>query len=67
MTPDVEFSIWDIIGESLGIIWNPGMAAIQLRMNYNIRAVEDIPIAAQKVGCQISYVALPRKSVDLPR
>ncbi len=61
MTRDVEFSIWDILGESLGIIWKPGMAAIQLRMNHNIRVVEDIPIAAQKVGCQISYVALPPK------
>jgi hypothetical protein len=61
MTPDVEFSIWDVLGESLGIIWKPGTAAIQLRMNHNIRAVEDIPIAAQKVGCQISYVALPTK------
>jgi Zn-dependent peptidase ImmA (M78 family) len=61
MTPDVEFSIWDILGESLGFIWKPGTAAIQLRMNHNIRAVEDIPIAAQKVGCQISYVTLPTK------
>jgi Zn-dependent peptidase ImmA (M78 family) len=61
MTPDVEFSIWDILGESLGFIWKPGMEAIQLRMDQNIRAVEDIPIAAQKVGCQISYVSLPTK------
>lgn len=61
MTPDVEFSIWDILGESLGIIWKPGMVAIQLRMDHDIRAVEDIPIAAQKVGCQISYVSLPTK------
>ena len=59
--PGAEFSIWDILGESLGIIWKPGMVAIQLRMDHDIRAVEDIPIAAQEVGYQISYVALPTK------
>jgi Zn-dependent peptidase ImmA (M78 family) len=61
MKPDVEFSILDILGESLGIIWKPGMAAIKLRLDRNIQSVEDIPIAAQAVGCQISYVALPPK------
>ena len=61
MTPDVEISIWDILGEGLDRLWKPGMEAIKLRMDHNIRDVEDIPIAAQKVGCQISYVGLPPK------
>jgi Zn-dependent peptidase ImmA (M78 family) len=61
MKPDVEFSLWDIVGESLDRLLKPGMEAIKLRMDHNIRAVEDIPIAAQRAGCQISYVDLPTK------
>jgi Zn-dependent peptidase ImmA (M78 family) len=61
MMPDGEISVFDILGESLGVIWKPGMAAIKLRLDQNIQAVEDIPIAAQKVGCQISYVDLPTR------
>ncbi|MGA7294258.1 MAG: ImmA/IrrE family metallo-endopeptidase [Terriglobales bacterium] len=37
------------------------MAAIELRRDHNIQAIEDIPAAAQRAGCQISYVDLPTK------
>jgi Zn-dependent peptidase ImmA (M78 family) len=61
MTPDVEISVCDILGESLGRIWKPGMEAIQLRLDHSIQTVEDISTVAQKVGCQISYISLPAK------
>ncbi len=61
MKPEVEISASDILGESLGIIWKPGMAAIELQRDHNIQAIEDIPSAAQRAGCQISYVDLPTK------
>jgi Zn-dependent peptidase ImmA (M78 family) len=59
--PNVEFSVLDILGESLERLWNPGMEAIKLQLDHRIQTVEDIPVAAQKVGCHISYVSLPTK------
>jgi Zn-dependent peptidase ImmA (M78 family) len=61
MKPDGEISVFGILGESLEIIWKPGMAAIQLRLDHNIQAIEEIPSAARQLGCQISYVDLPKK------
>ena len=61
MKPDGEISIIEILGESLGTLWKPGMEAIKLRLDHNIQAVEDIPVAAQRAGCEISYVDLPTK------
>jgi hypothetical protein len=61
MKPDVEISVLDILGESLGMIWKPGMEVIRLRLDHSIQAVEDIPFAAQQAGFQISYVDLPMK------
>src|SRR5271163_189861 len=61
MKPDGEISIIEILGESLGTLWKPGMEAIKLRLDHNIQAVEDIPVAAQRAGCEISYVDLPMK------
>ena len=61
MKPDVEFSVLHILGESLERLWKPGMEAIKLRLEHNIQAVEDFPVAAQRAGCQISYVDLPIK------
>ena len=61
MKPDGEVSIIGILGESFGILWKPGMEAIKLRLDHNIQAVDDIPVAAQRAGCQISYVDLPMK------
>src|SRR5277367_4261642 len=59
MKPDGEISFIEILGESFGILWKPGMEAIKLRLDHNVRAVEDIPVAAQRAGCEISYVDLP--------
>jgi len=59
MKPDGEISVFDILGESLGVIWKPAMKAIKLRLEHNIQAVGDIPVVAQRAGCQISYVDLP--------
>jgi len=61
MKPDVEFSVLHILGESLERLWKPGMEAIKLRLEHNIQAVGDIPVVAQRAGCQISYVDLPIK------
>jgi Zn-dependent peptidase ImmA (M78 family) len=61
MKPDGEISVFEILGESLGVIWKPAMEAIKLRLDHNIQAVEDIPFAAQRAGFQISYVDLPMK------
>ena len=39
----------------------PGMEAIKLRSNCDIRSLDDIPRAAEGAGCEISYVDLPEK------
>lgn len=61
MMPDDEISVFDVVGESLGILWKPGMEAIKLRLDLHIRALEDIPLAAQRAGIQTSYIDLPMK------
>jgi hypothetical protein len=61
MNPDVEISIFDIFAESLAMMMKPAMEAIKLRRNLNIQSVEDIPLALQRAGYEISYVDLPVK------
>jgi len=61
MTTNVEFSSFDILVESLGMIWKPGMEALILQRDLNIQSAEDIPFAAERAGCEISYVDLPEK------
>jgi Zn-dependent peptidase ImmA (M78 family) len=61
MKQDVEISGFDFLVESLGRICMPGMEAIKLRSNCDIRSLDDIPRAAEGAGCEISYVDLPEK------
>jgi hypothetical protein len=61
MKPDIEISGFDFLVESLGRICMPGMEAMKLRSNCDIRSLADIPRAAEGAGCEISYVDLPEK------
>ncbi len=61
MNPGAEISAFDIFVESLGVIWNPGAEALKLRQDFDIQSVDDIPLAAERAGCEISYVDLPVK------
>lgn len=61
MKPDIEISGFDFLVESLGRICMPGMEAMKLRSNCEIRSLADIPRAAEGAGCEISYVDLPEK------
>lgn len=61
MKSDVEFSVFDILGQSLERLWKPGMEAIKLRLNHNVQTVEEIPFAAERAGYQIPYVDLPMR------
>jgi Zn-dependent peptidase ImmA (M78 family) len=61
MKSDTEVSNLDILLEGLGMIWHPGAEALKLRLDFNVRSLEDIPAAANRVGCEICYVDLPPK------
>jgi Zn-dependent peptidase ImmA (M78 family) len=61
MKPDVEISGFDFLVESLERIWKPGMEAVKLQSKSDIRSLDDIPRAAERAGCEISYVDLPEK------
>lgn len=61
MKPDVEISGFDFLVESLERIWKPGLEAVKLQSNSDIRSLDDIPRAAEGAGCEISYVDLPEK------
>jgi hypothetical protein len=66
MKLDVEISSFDIIVESLGVIWNPGMEALKLQQDLDVQSVDDIPFAAERAGYEISYVDLPAKVSGFP-
>jgi Zn-dependent peptidase ImmA (M78 family) len=59
--PDVEISGFDFLTESLQRLWKPGMEAVKLQLNGDVRSLDDIPSAAEGAGCEISYVDLPEK------
>ena len=61
MKPDVELSGFDFLVESLGRICAPGMEALKLQSNCDIRSLADIPRAAEGAGCEITYADLPEK------
>lgn len=61
MRPNAEFSIADILAESLGTILRPGVEAIQLQRELNIRYVQDIPSAVERAGYELSSVDFPAK------
>jgi Zn-dependent peptidase ImmA (M78 family) len=61
MTTNVEVSSFDILVESLGMIWKPGVEAVMLQRDLNIQSAEDIPFAAERAGYEIVYVDLPEK------
>lgn len=56
-----EISVLDILDDSSGRIFKPGMEAITLQRELNIQSVEDIPSAVERAGYEISYVDFPTK------
>jgi Zn-dependent peptidase ImmA (M78 family) len=61
MTTNDDISIFGFVMESLERIWGPGMEAVRLRQDLDIRRAGDIPVAAEREGYEISYVDLPDK------
>src|SRR5229473_5307697 len=61
MRSGTEVFTSDMVLVGLGMIWNPGAEALKLRLDLNVLSLEDIPAAAGRVGCKISYVDLPTK------
>jgi hypothetical protein len=66
MKPDVEISSFDVVVESLGVIWNPGAEALKMQQSLDVQSVEDIPFAAERAGYEISYVDLPANVSGFP-
>jgi hypothetical protein len=62
MRPNAEFSIFDILLESLGTILRPGVEAIQLQRELNIRTIEEIPSAVQRGAMNFRPLISRRKS-----
>lgn len=61
MISDTELSPFGIVAEALGMMFNPGVEALKLQRDFNVQSVEDIPLAAERAGCKISYVDIPVK------
>lgn len=61
MSPNTEIFIFKILAESFGPLLQPGADAIHLQRKLNIRSVEDIPLAVERAGYEITYVDLPTK------
>jgi hypothetical protein len=50
----------DVVLEALGTIWSPGAAALKLQQSMNIMSLEDLIVATERAGYEISEVDLPR-------
>ena len=61
-----ESSTFDLIVESLSIIWNPGLEALRLKQAFDIKSLADIPVAAVQAGFEICNVDLPSKVSGFP-
>jgi Zn-dependent peptidase ImmA (M78 family) len=59
MISDAELSPFAIVADALGMMFNPGVEALKLQRDFDVESVEDIPLAAERAGCKISYVDLP--------
>jgi Zn-dependent peptidase ImmA (M78 family) len=61
MKPNVEISASDFLIESLERILKPCMEATKLYLDCSVQTLDDIPRAAERAGCKISYIDLPEK------
>jgi len=61
MRPDTEPSTFYVFVESLRMIWNPGAEAFRVKQEFGVQSVEDIPLAAERAGCEICCADLPDK------
>ena len=59
MNPDVEISIFDVLVESFGTVFGPGIEGMQAQRDLNIQSIDGIPLAVTRAGYEISYVDLP--------
>ena len=49
----------DLVLEALEMIWQPGMEAMRLHKELNVRSLGDTVGAAERAGCEVCYVDLP--------
>jgi IrrE N-terminal-like domain len=60
MKPGNEVSYREILFECLSMIWSPGGEAARLQKELNIRSLEETAAAAERTGCTVCYVDLPK-------
>ena len=60
MKPGNEVSYLEILFEFLSKIWSPGGEAVRLQKELNIRSLEETAAAAERTGCTVCYVDLPK-------
>ncbi len=48
MNSDTRISSLDFVLKGLGIIWNPGVEALNLKRELNVASLEDISVAAER-------------------
>jgi Zn-dependent peptidase ImmA (M78 family) len=59
MKPDNETSTIDSVFEVLAFIWNPGMEAVRVQRDLNVKSLEEMIAALERAGYEVCYVDLP--------
>jgi len=61
MSSGNEISSSDFVLKALEIIWTPGIEALKLQKELNVRSLEDTAAAAERAGYAVCYADLPMK------
>ena len=66
MRSDAEPSTFDLLIESLGMIWNPGLEALKLKQAFDIQSLAAFRLPQYERGVRFTMSSFPLGSVDSP-
>jgi hypothetical protein len=61
MKPGNDISMFGCLVQGVGEIWSPASEALRLRKDLNVQSLEETAAAAERAGCEVFYVDLPKK------
>jgi len=61
MSGDNGISRVDGVLDILGILWNPGVEAMRVQKELNVRSLGDTVAAVERAGYEVCYAELPDK------
>jgi hypothetical protein len=61
MKAENKASASDLVFHAAAKIWSPATEALKLQRELNLHSLEETAAAAERVGCEVCYVDLPKK------